>query len=249
MKWFTWIAVGLTVYLALVMFKLPAQFGLWLVDVPKDVQIQGVSGTVWQGQINRFTAQGITVEQVKWQVHPLALFTGKAELEINAGTSRTGIKLQGVLGANHQGWFASGVTFSLPAALVTQLYPMPIKLQGDLQGKIVAAKQGEPWCSELDGLMNWTQGEINAPLFNKPLKLDDTRAILSCDAGKLVAQITDQGGVLGLSVNASLSATDYLLEGEMKPGAEFPQEFNQGLMFFASPMGNGRHKIKLNGSL
>lgn len=247
-----WIILGVLFYLALLVAKLPAQFVLAQVELPKEIQVFGVDGTIWNGTASSASWKGNTLEKISWQLSPTALLTGKAELALKAGDRRSAIQLNGIVGASSEGAYAQELLYEFPASLVKEFNrSLPANLSGQFKGIIVEASQGEPWCETLRGRVNWLEPEINGRAMGQKfdLKLDQTQAKLSCDKGNLVADITDEGKVLGLSVNASLSAKDYVISGEMKPGSEFPQEFKQGLGFFASPMSGGRYKIEMNGSL
>ena len=230
-----WIALAVLFYLALLVIKLPAQFILALVDPPKPLQISGVDGTIWKGQAHSASWQGHNLDQLSWQLSATALLTGKLELQINAGDKRSDIQFNGIVGMNASGGFARDLFFEFPAAMVKEFYPLPVELNGRLKGLITEASQGTPWCETLDGQINWLEPAINSKAFGQNLTLDQTQAKLRCEDGNLAADITDEGQVLGLNVSASLSANDYLLTGEMKPGDQFPSQFKQGLMFFASP--------------
>lgn len=244
-----WTVAAILFFVTLVMVKLPAQFALYLAPLPKEIQIFGVDGTVWAGKAQAVSYQGQRLESVKWRLNLLPLLSGSVELELNAGTRRSPIKLSGVVGVNGSGWLARNVSFKAPVALINEFYPVPATLSGHLEGKILEASQGMPWCNRLMGDVSWVNPEVNSPMMGQALKLDDTQAQLSCDQGGLVAQISDAGSVLGLNVTASLGKKDYLVTGEMKPGSGFPSQFKQGLMFVASPISGGRYQIDLSGSL
>lgn len=243
-----WIVLGVMAYLVLVLVQLPASFVMTLVETPKPLQVSGVSGTIWSGKAHTLSWEKVELDQVEWQLDPLALLTGTAKLDVSAGDRRTPISLSGTVGASLEGVFAEDLVFELPASLIQDFYPLPAELKGRIKGSIQQASQGKPWCGTLKGKLTWHSPEVTIKALGQSLKLDDTQAKLSCDKGNLVADISDEGRVLGLAVNASLSAKGYLLSGEMKPGPEFPPQFKQGLNFIASPLSGGRYKIEMDGA-
>lgn len=242
-----WVILGVIFYLSVLVVKLPAQFAFSFIELPKKAQVTGVDGTIWAGEIGSASYQGQTLEKIRWKLHPLALLTGKLELELEAGDRRSAIQLSGTLGYGSSGAYGEGVLFEFPAALIKEFYPVPATLQGQLKGVVQEISQGQPWCNSVVGRITWTNPVIYSKLIKQELALDTTRAQLGCDNGNLVATVTDDGKVLGLNAQATLMASEYLVTGELKPGRDFPEEFKQGLGFVASPMSGGRYKLDMDG--
>ncbi|MCM2680884.1 type II secretion system protein N [Echinimonas agarilytica] len=250
-KW-KWLALAATLYLIFFIMMLPAQFGLWLVDVPKGLQVTGVSGSFWNGRANRVSWNGRTVDDVFWTVNPGSMFAGTLELDVVAGqSSMSNIKLDGTVGASSSGWFVNNLEFEMPANVASEFAPVQLQLRlgGYVVGKIATASQGEPWCEQLDGKLTWVKPTVASTSVSNPLKLDDTRANLSCNAGNVVADVSDDGRVLGLDVKGTLAEGQFIVDGSLKPGREFPQSLEQMLRFVATPKGDGSYLINLDGPL
>ncbi len=242
-----WIICGVLFFVALLICQIPASFVLSLVDTPKQLYITGVKGSVWNGQADAVTWDGQGVDQLEWRVSPLALVTGKLQLDVEAGSRKSPVKLSGRFSYGFSGLTAENVEVQFPAALIEGFYSLPAKVSGVIKGQVTFASQGEPWCEELSGEVNWFAPVLNSKMLGQPFVLDDTSAKLSCEQGKLVAEVSDQGNVLGLSAKAMLLADSYVVDGELNLGSDFPEKFKQGVGFFASPMGGDRYQISMDG--
>ena len=252
MKRWQLIAIAIAVYLIFVITTLPAQFGLWLVEIPKGLHVSGVSGSLWSGQAASVSWKGQTIDELSWKTNVTALLTGSLELYLVGGQNvSSDIEVKGTLGRGSSGWYAQELQFSVPATLAASAMssPMPVELGGWIEGNIKQAQQGSPWCDVLDAQVEWTKASVEGMSLPAPLDLDDTMARLSCNNGSLVADISDKGQVLGLAVQGVLDDKQYHLEGHMAPGSLFPDNFKQALSFFANPVGQGRYQIELSGDL
>jgi len=71
--WITVLAV--VAFVAIVIARLPAS---WVVPTsPAAVACTEVDGTIWSGACGGFTAEGIALGDLAWNVHALSLLTGK----------------------------------------------------------------------------------------------------------------------------------------------------------------------------
>ncbi|MBD1391101.1 type II secretion system protein N [Neiella sp. HB171785] len=246
------VAFALVMYLIFVVATLPAQFGLWLLPPQNNLHVGRVSGSVWQGEIGVVHWQGKLIKDVQWDINIGQLLLGRLEADIIAGQDMTSdIAVTGTAGMSLSGWYAKDLEVMMPASVAAELSPMPlqVELEGMIDAQITAASQGTPWCTELDGLVTWRNPKVIAAALGNPFKLDNTRATLTCVDGEIVAKVDDDKQVIGLDVSATLAAQSYSVSGTLNPGPQFPQGFEQGLMFVATPIGNNRYQIELDGSL
>lgn len=58
------------------------------VDLPKGISVDKVSGTLFEGKAQTVVVNGLPVNNVKWQLSPLALFVGQIRLDVKAGNIR-----------------------------------------------------------------------------------------------------------------------------------------------------------------
>src|SRR5262245_6777940 len=81
-RW-SWWAVGVGAYVAFTLATFPAATALrWF--APHGVTFAGVAGTLWSGSAASCSAQGLTVEQVRWQTRPLQLLLGRVVASVEA---------------------------------------------------------------------------------------------------------------------------------------------------------------------
>lgn len=62
--------LGLFAYIIFLIARLPAEQVVARVNLPDNLRIQDVSGTIWQGQIGQMSIQGIPLRSVQWQLSP-----------------------------------------------------------------------------------------------------------------------------------------------------------------------------------
>jgi general secretion pathway protein N len=149
MKRIVWISLlAILAFAIILLVRFPAQWAArWL---PPGTSCNQLSGTVWNGACSGLVAQGVQVDSASWQVHPVALLSGKvsAHIELLRGTNfvRTDVE------AGSSRITARHLTADLPLdrALIPQLPP----------GLAGVAKANLEWLQLEKGALTGLQGDL-----------------------------------------------------------------------------------------
>ena len=77
------VAIGLVTFVAGLIAMFPARVAYhWFGG--RGVSLEGIAGTVWSGSASQVDVGGFYLRALHWQIHPLALFTGKLAYSIEA---------------------------------------------------------------------------------------------------------------------------------------------------------------------
>ncbi|MFM2485427.1 type II secretion system protein N [Celerinatantimonas yamalensis] len=236
---------GFTIYLLSLLMSMPAQQLLGRVHLP-GVQWGDAKGTILMGQLNQVRWQGWQLQSVRWQWHPWALFLGHVSLhlqfegDLNGQTDVRASPWQLTLRDLHLSGQAQ--RFYQAANI-----PLPIQLSGTVQLHIQQFRSGQPWCQVLSGSLHWSQGIFRSPL--GALHFAPFKAQLSCQNGQIVAHLNHHDKVLSLWANASLKASQWQLQGTLKPEADYPKSYSQVLPQLGAPDAKGNYAFSSSGRL
>lgn len=240
-------AIGL--YIVFLLLLSPAAWWLKLVELPAQIRVGPVSGTLWQGQIQAVSLNGYVVPQVKWQFRPWALFTGKLALALDIGQIRqTSLPYaKAEIAYGFSGLELSSSQLRLPVEPLIPLLklrlPFEVAASGNLLLNIQQFSAGKPWCQQLTGKASWLDAKFRAP--SGWIDLNALDAKLSCEQGQL-HMVTDAANPLALNVTAVIGEQgSYQLNGTMKPDASLPKEVHQAMQFVSRPDEQGRFTLKL----
>ncbi|MCA1931712.1 type II secretion system protein N [Rheinheimera sp.] len=240
-------AIGL--YLVFLVVLAPAAWWLKLVDLPSQLKLGPVSGTLWQGQVQAVSLNGYVLPQLSWQLKPWALFTGKLALSLDIGQIRqpTLPYAKADLAYGFSGLELNSSQLRLPVEPIIPLLklrlPFEVSASGNLLLNIQHFTMGAPWCEQLAGKASWLDAKFLAPSGWIDLKALD--AGLSCEQGQLQL-VTEPGNPLALNVTAVIGEQGkYQLNGTMKPDASMPKEVHQAMQYVSRPDAEGRFTLKL----
>ena len=90
MKKSTLIIAGVTSFLLTSATQLPASLVARLLPANLPVTLDGIGGTLWQGQIAQVQWQNWQLQNVRWQLKPAALFKGQAAAMLQAELAQGG---------------------------------------------------------------------------------------------------------------------------------------------------------------
>lgn len=240
----------LLAYLIFLVARLPAELVVRFAPLPPMVSLEGVSGTLWQGQAARLRYASERFSNVQWDINGWSLLTLSPQVALRFG-ERGGLNGHGTL-TWRGGVQAHDLVLSAPAAWVLerlpQRPPFPLDVAGRLQLNVTEFTQGQPWCDRLYGVLDWVGAEANTPAGQ--LDLADPSAKLRCQQGKLVAELHQSSEQVSVNGKLELQAhRQYLFQGFLKPGPELPEQMRQGLPFLGQPDSQGRYPLRQQGRL
>jgi len=247
---FALLALGLGVYLAVAIGSFPAALAYrWF--GPAGLTLAAVEGTIWNGSAAYGTAAGLSFSDLRWQLHPVALLTGKLSVSAEAGVA-DGIASTRLTASSERLEFAD-VRVSANLESFRQQFNL-----GEVSGKLNLS------LSRLElvaGVPVAVAGTLTvADLQSAPLlpiegvttiPLGNFRAELTTgEQPGIVALVTDEGGPLELTGRISLAPDrSYSMDALIKPRAEAPAELVQGVaLVTGEPNAEGRRRFLQQGA-
>ncbi len=244
-----YISVFIVVLLASLIAHFPA--GLLVDNIPKvrGLNLSGVQGTVWQGQVENLHWQGRTYGQLSWDFQPSQLLKAKAEFKLRFGRGSS-VKLtgKGNVGVSFSGFYGENILAAIPAeqALEFVTLPVPVDVSGQFELAINHVVYAQPWCQSAQGSLVWNQSQVNTPLGT--LEAGPIVADIQCQDSQLVAKANQKNDQLASEFEASLSPNmTYKVDGWFKPGAQFPKGMAGQLQWLGSPDNQGQYKLNYAG--
>jgi len=245
-KWFGFGAVFIVCYLIFLIATAPASLVLNQVKLPKDVMVQGLSGSIWHAKAQKMYVQNTVIENVNAELDVISLLSFSPSVDVTFGDAM----LPGPEGAMAVSFVSGNLHINdanvlLPANMIAQQLPLPIPMaaQGVVELDIPSYEQGKPLCQSLTGSVNWQRAKINA--MEQSIALGQIGGDLRCDKGAIVLEIKPDN-TLGLSYNAFIGANFKVSgNGYLTPGNEFPEQLKGVLPFIGSPDRQGRYRLRL----
>ncbi|MEO1035499.1 MAG: type II secretion system protein N [Pseudomonadota bacterium] len=240
------IAVLLLVVIGVVVYRLPARWISDRIDAP-GVEIDGVAGSVWRGQITRLAVNGEPVAPLAWRLDPLALLSGRIEAAVEV-YPRGGAITGTLVATRNQALEARDLKINGALQHIaggTSLGP----ILGDIDAqfdKLAVAPAGLTAAIGFVAIDN-LRYPVNAPYALGGFQLD-----CNDESGPPVeCALRDQGdGPLEVNANLALGpARAYQLDGQVRARPNAPPELRQGLVFLGPADANGFHELQFEGSL
>ncbi len=235
-------------YLALLIITIPAKPVTELISDNSPVNIQGVSGTLWNGKAYIITANNMQFKKTAWSFQPWKLFTGKLAINIDSHYLKNNISAE--LGSSFTGrYFVNQLSAKITAQEIAKLANIPLaQLDGIISVNIEHAqwKPGElPLAS---GEIKWDNASVTVA---ETASLGNISIILSeSPQQQLQAKIINQGGDIKITGSAELlPETNYTVDIKLLPTASASNNIRQSLGFFAQKQPGGEYLLKKSGSL
>lgn len=244
------IFIAVIVYLIFMLVLMPAKVVVSLAPLPSNVQITGVSGSLWQGQSELVTIGHRHLEQVKWQVAPIALFTGALAADLVIGTSASPVSGKAKLTLTTDGAQVDNLQFDAPHGFLIGNANLPFrtKTQGDISLVVNHGIQGQPWCEALTGKLFLNQTQVTNQFGRYPI--GNMEFDLNCIDGQVKLMTDEAKNNLGLTGDIIFGDSNRLLvEAKIKPTAEQPEDLRKALSFLGKQDNQGYYPIRYNGVL
>ncbi|MFT4937304.1 MAG: general secretion pathway protein N [Paraglaciecola sp.] len=227
-----WVLLVVVVYIFFLSVKLPASQVLSLIDLPSDLKISGVSGTIWNGRAQQLTAHGLPVEDLSWELDVLPLLWGTVSAKVNAGNIREidKISFSGDLSFSASSLKAENFQSYLPTNLVISLMPLPfpVEAQGRFRMQLEELEYTQS-CQMLIGKGQWLKAEVKG--LDQNIILGNFDASLSCENGDVLLEVNEPNS-FGLSAIARIANNlKYSIIGKFKPDPNLPREVQQAAQF------------------
>ncbi len=219
------------------------------------IQAAGVTGSVWSARAETFVWRGLPLGSLDWRVNPLLLLTGQlgghvriarpdGKFEADVAAGRTGLKR-----------IANARIDLAIEDLANLQVGVPAGWRGRLKGQVDEINFSEGWPSKVRGKLDVTKLAGPPPW---QLELGSYRVVLpnpappSPDAQPqtITAQVVDAGGPFAVTGKFELdSDRSFLLDGQVAPRAEVPENIRNALEVLGPADSAGRRPFGISGSL
>lgn len=247
------ISVLVAIYIVGLVVFLPAKVALQWVHLPVGINLEGVQGTVWQGQVQQVKVSGLQAEQttpyqlahLKWRVIPRLLLKGQLGLELQLAPHAA----NPISGRSKIVW-GLGQTFALQEAnlqgelskLAAWLaWPDLIPMTGELWIRQFNWVAGQPFCQQLAATVE--VGPLRVALGQQWHDLNHIQAQLSCESGQGVLTVVPENH-LGLTGQLVFSTQRLNSELWMQPTRQTPEAIQEVLKLLGKPDAQGRYPLR-----
>jgi len=204
--------------------------------------MSGIQGTVWNGSALGFATNGVYLRELTWRMHPLGLFTGKANYDIS--------------GTPNSGFFESEVTLSLGGTLTLSNLSASVPLQMFEEASNIAGLRGNASLKferlELRaGRAAAMDGTVDVANLSVPM-LGDTslggyRAEFYTQNNGIVASVEDTDGVVDVAGSLQLNPDKtYAFRGQVVAKPNTPDNLTNQLRYLPTN-DRGQHELSFEG--
>lgn len=203
---------------AVAIWQCPASLGYrYLGDRLSSVKLNGLSGSIWNGQANELTVLGQPIGTVNWQLQALPLLDKKIVTHLNLKNDALEIRGQIIHTLDGQ-FFFRDVTFQIPAEIAAlAINTSSLKLLGRVEGRIEQATWREGRIEQTIGHALWKDAGVSGNLTANFGELE--AEFSSLPDGSIAGVVNDKGSALSatgtfqlqagkIDVTARLSARD-----------------------------------------
>lgn len=240
-----WGFICLIVFVVFLIVKLPAAQVISRVQLPPEVTVHGVSGTIWNGHAASVSVQGLPIHDVNWQLAFLPLLTGTASLDVKAGNIREveDISFDGHIAISNGRLQGEDVQVFLPTSLVITSLPLPIPVNASGRFKIALQEVDyTEHCRVLEGQGLWLKAKVQGT--QQEIDLGNFESSLKCENEEVVMTINEPNS-FGLSAVAHIpSSLAFRINGRFKPNEDLPSEVHQAAQFFGKKDAQGYYPVK-----
>lgn len=194
------ILLGVASFALTAIWKTPASF-IYQYVPHENIQLQGLSGTIWKGEADEVISKKLTLNNVTWSFNPLESLTSFS-LKTDIAIQDPELTAKGLVGINiAQTISLDNTQFETTGAFISKMQKIA-KLSGDIKGNITHFTLAKGELPELDATYQWKQGVLTAPIRIQPAG-DYAISISPSDNG-LNAKISSNDAPLVLSGTANI---------------------------------------------
>jgi len=240
-----WVPICLVIYFIFLIVKLPAVQVLSKIQLPEGVNINVISGTIWNGRAQRAQINGLPVNNLNWSLSFFPLLLGKISADIKVGNLRDvdQISATGRVSFSGRRFQSENLLAYVPANLAISLLPLPIPIQADGRFKVQLDEVDyQASCQTFSGNGQWLNANFTG--VTGIIELGSFDADLSCEDSSIVLNVK-QPNRFGLTAKTTIAANmKFTIEGRFKPEASLPKEVHQAAQFFGQADADGYYPVK-----
>lgn len=243
-------AVFLSSFITFVIATMPLTFVVNNIQLPKNINIGSVSGSIWEGEIDKIILNNNSLQSVKTELIFWSLFLFSPKLQLMFGdTMLAGPEGKLTITISSEQVELNDVELLVSANDIAKQLPLPIPVtaKGNVElsfSELVLTTTGKLSCKKAQGKVTWLRSGVIA--LNEEINLGKFKADVHCEKGDIRVKILPENN-LGLSFDALLSLTKQKISGQgyVKPGAKFPAQLKSALSFLGNADNQGRYTVKL----
>ncbi|MDH5388924.1 MAG: type II secretion system protein N [Gammaproteobacteria bacterium] len=218
-------------------------------DQLAQINIQHVSGSIWQGSAQQITVQSKHVfKNVEWSICVFHLLLAEACVELDTEYNTNPLSGQVSIGLDNA-IQAKNLKTTMTAHALSQIVTMPMgEIAGDISVYLETLNWQQGGVPSATGVIKWSKASITIA---ETAQLGDIIVSLSeSEDSPINAEISNTNGQLAIAGTASLKATtDYQLDLTLTPNDKASTNLKSSLGLFAKPQANGSYTVKNNGNL
>jgi len=234
-------------YLFFLITNLPARFVLSVINLPADIKLSSVSGTIWSAKVKNFQYKSIELGSVKWELHPLNLLSGSVSADVSIINNKQYINTE-------VSFTASGKIELEETRFLIELssfqpltYGMPFAYDGKVSGYFPVSYILMNEYVALNGKLSLNSLKLISP--QQQLFGDFVIDFRAEKEGQTSGQIKDTGGPLSMEGQLTLNKSGILNLSAKMAAREAGNSLDNMLALFGRKDGSGRiqlnHKFKL----
>lgn len=198
LKMTLWLSLAL--YLLALLWQLPASV-VWqrvAPSLPAEIELTGLSGTLWRGQVARMTVDRVDQGGLQWNWRPADLLAGNIGLDLLWQPRNGQVAANLLIGPGRIR--LEDVSGELDAGTMAELNRAPFILAGSWLLDVPRLELVDlDQVAAAEGRLVWQGAAGGLP---QPLALGNLTASLGHNQGWMTLDLQDQGGPLGLQGNA-----------------------------------------------
>lgn len=250
-----WLFAGLLSFVVSLIFLAPLPIIVQqIMHMNPGLQFAGVSGSLWQGQVQRLTTPQAVINDLNWTFAPKKLLSGYVAANLEAEVKTVQVRGECGISPFNQNLHCAPLRAEMDAANLSQLMPAGRRLPAKLAGNIRANLDDITWDQQqipvANGRFLWDEGKIDTPI---KLEL----------GGRYAADIEGDKNGNALNIKLKSEDTTVVLDGDVtvKPAGRFDYEvfvkpsgtadpsIGAALELIGAPQNNGRIQFKDKGEL
>ena len=218
MSRFSLILVGIISFSIVAIATMPARIAYSFFNSPDNkIQLQDISGTIWNGQANRLQTLGHSLSTLKWQLHFVDMLLGDITLDVQISDSD--YPLTSTVTRSFGGEIrAKDLKAILPASILRQLpYGSLVSLNGLLNINMPNLTLSDNNLTSAQGKISLADGQFLAPIQGT---LGNLQFQISNKDDDILITMNDQQAPIGINGTLRLKPKHlYSFKGSFSPRA------------------------------
>ncbi len=215
--------------------------------LPNDISISGLSGTVWNGNLETIVVDKIGIHNAKWSSNPLNLLTGNLKTDISINSNN--------LKGNFETIFSSASKIRAEDILLNgdlslllpyfEKYGLTISGQFDADFTSLEVDNGLP--KEANGIFRTYDTNV---LGIFPLHLGDITSVFEQQSNSMFIKISNNSGEVDLAGAITIDPLgNYLADLTLSKNSNTPDQVLQAMELFGTKIGESTVKLTRSGQL